>query len=148
MDMTTRKNEMEVFIQVRDLGFTFLLNKRMKHNLIDPVFLSFFKEENPATDEEYQANQIAVEKLMRESEEAFPILPEHLKVYHFKNVYQEAGCEIVRCSDGKFRKCKAVKFNFEHEEQSYSELFFIDKSIKEHNAILGSSFRSKLDVKQ
>lgn len=54
----------------------------MKHNLINPVFLGFFKEEYPTTDEEYQTNQMAVEKLMKESEEAFPILPEHLKTYH------------------------------------------------------------------
>ena len=41
--MTTRKDEVGVFIQVKGLGFTFLLDKRMKHNLISPTFLAFFK---------------------------------------------------------------------------------------------------------
>lgn len=145
--MTKRKDEVEVFIQLRRIGFTFLLDKRMKHNLMNPCFLNFFKEEYPATDEEYQANQIAVEKLMKESEEAFPILPEHLKFYFFKDVYKEVGYGVVRCSDDKLRRCKAVKFNFEFEGHSYSELFFIDKSFEEYNAILGSFFWSNFDVK-
>lgn len=41
--MTIRNDEIEVFIQVKGLGFTFLLDKRMKHNLISPTFLAFFK---------------------------------------------------------------------------------------------------------
>lgn len=36
--MTTRKDEIEVFIQVKGLGFTFLLDNKMKHNLINPDF--------------------------------------------------------------------------------------------------------------
>ena len=32
-----------IYVHVRGLGFTFLLDKRMKHNLISPTFLAFFK---------------------------------------------------------------------------------------------------------
>lgn len=32
-----------IYVHVRGLGFTFLLGKRMKHNLISPTFLAFFK---------------------------------------------------------------------------------------------------------
>lgn len=135
-----------IYFEIRGLGFTFLLDKRMKHNLINPVFLNFFKEEYPATEEEYQANQMAVKKLMRESEDAFPILPEHLKTYHFKGVYREVGYKVVKCSDNKLRRCKAIKFNFEHEGHPYSELFFVDKSVEESYAILGSTFWSKCDI--
>ena len=35
----------EIFIQVKGIGFTFLLDKRMKHNLISPAFLAFFNLE-------------------------------------------------------------------------------------------------------
>lgn len=136
-----------IFIQIRGLGFTFLLDNKMKHNLINPDFLHFFKEEYPATKEEYQANQMAVKKLMRESEDAFPILPEHLKIYHFKGVYREVGHKVIKCSDNKLRKCKAIKFNFEHEGNPYSNIFYIDKSIEKGCAILGSTFWSKLNVK-
>jgi len=140
------RNKSEILIQIKGIGFTFLLDKKMKHNLINPTFLSFFKEEYPATEEKYQANQIAVKKLMRESEDAFPILPEHLKTYHFKGVYREVGYKMVKCSDNKLRRCKAIKFNFEHEGHLYSELFFIDKRFEEGCAILGSSFWSKCDI--
>ena len=37
------KNKAKILIQVKDVGFTFLLDKRMKHNLISPTFLAFFK---------------------------------------------------------------------------------------------------------
>lgn len=133
-----------IFIQIRGLGFTFLLDNKMKHNLISPDFLNFFKEKYPATKEEYQANQMAVEKLMRESEDTFPILPEHLKNYHFKGVYREVGYKVVKCSDNKLRRCKAIKFNFEHEGHPYSEIFYIDKSVEEDYAILGFTFWSRL----
>lgn len=69
---------------------------------------------------------MAINKLMRESEDAFPILPKHLKTYHFKDVYEEVGYKVVKCSDNKLRKCKAIKFNFEYEGHLYSELFCID----------------------
>ncbi|WP_373136307.1 hypothetical protein [Bacteroides sp. HPS0048] len=133
-----------IYVEIKGLGFTFLLDKRMKHNLINPVFLNFFKEEYPVTEEEYQANQIAVEKLMKESKEVFPVLPEHLKAYYFRDVYKEVDYGVVRCSDNKLRRCKAIKFNFEHEGHPYSELFFIDKSVEEDYAILGSTFWSRL----
>ncbi len=154
MEILTHKNilnniclqKKELYIHIKDIGFAFLLDNKMKHNLINPDFLNFFKEEYPATEEEYQANQMAVEKLMRESEDAFPILPEPLKLYHFKGVYREVGCKVVKCSDNKLRRCKAIKFNFEHEGHPYSELFFVDKSVEEDYAILGSTFWSKCDI--
>ena len=135
-----------IFIQVRGLGFTFLLDNKMKHNLINPDFLSFFKEKYPPTEEEYQANQMAVEKIMRESGDAFPILPENLKQYFFKDVYKKAGCKVVRCSDNKLKQCKAVIFNFEYKGETYSELFFIDESLfskPKINAILSKDSTKK-----
>lgn len=142
------KSNNKIFIQVKGIGFTFFLDKGFMYSLINPSFLSFFREEYPATEEEYQANQIAVERLMKESKNPFIVLPEHLKMYFFRDVYKEVGSKVVRCSDNKLRNCKAVKFNFEYEGHSYSELFFIDKSIEEGCAILVSSFWSKFGIGQ
>ena len=119
----------QLCVQVKELSFTLLLDKKFKYSLISPIFLGLFKEKYPITDEEYLNNQMAVKKLMRESEDAFPILPEHLKTYHFKGVYREVGYKVVKCSDNKLRRCKAIKFNFEHEGHPYSEIFYIDKSL-------------------
>ena len=41
--MTTRRDEVEIFIQISGVGFEFLVDKRMKHNLINPALLAFFK---------------------------------------------------------------------------------------------------------
>lgn len=142
--MTIRKDEIEIFIQVKGLGFTFCFDNKMKHNLINSDFLNFFKEKYPATEEEYQANQVAINKLMRESEDAFPILPDSLKIYHFKGVYRKVGHKVVKCSDNKLRRCKTIKFNFEYNGHLYSELFFVDKSVEGDYAILGSIFWSRL----
>lgn len=54
--------------------------------------------------------------------------------------------KVVWCSDNKFRECKAVKLNFEYEGHPNSELFFVDKSVEEDYAILGSTFWSKCDI--
>ena len=35
----------EIFIQIKGIGFTLLLDKRMKHNFISPAFLAFFNLE-------------------------------------------------------------------------------------------------------
>lgn len=137
----------QLCVQVKELSFTLLLDKKFKYSLISPIFLGLFKEKYPITDEEYLNNQMAVKKLMRESEDAFPILPEHLKTYHFKGVYREVGYKVVKCSDNKLRRCKAIKFNFEYEGHPYSEIFYIDKSLL-GTAILSFSFWSKFDDKQ
>ena len=137
----------QLCVQVKELSFTLLLDKKFKYSLISPIFLGLFKEKYPITDEEYLNNQMAVKKLMRESEDAFPILPEPLKLYHFKGVYREVGYKVVKCSDNKLRRCKAIKFNFEHEGHPYSEIFYIDKSLL-GTAILSFSFWSKFDDKQ
>ena len=32
----------KIFVEIKGIGFTFLIDKRMKHNLISPAFLAFF----------------------------------------------------------------------------------------------------------
>lgn len=32
----------KIFVEIKGSGFTFLIDKRMKHNLISPAFLAFF----------------------------------------------------------------------------------------------------------
>ena len=110
------RNKAKILIQVKGVGFTFLLDKRMKHNLISPTFLAFFKTDK-------QRNSL----LNNDIEAIFRLNGSSISWY-------------------KFRECKAVKFNFEYEEHPYSELFFVDKSVEENYAILGSTFWSKCDI--
>lgn len=119
----------ELFITVKGIGFTIFQDRTRKHNLISPAFLSFFKEDNPPNEEDYQANQRAVEAIVRNSKEAFPVLPPHLKMYCFKDVFKVVGHGITRCSDNKLRWCRTVLFSFEYNCQTYKQLFYIDKSL-------------------
>ena len=119
----------ELFITVKGIGFTIFQDRTRKHNLISPAFLSFFKEDYPTSEDEYLTNQRAVETIVRNSEEAFPVLPPHLKIYCFKDVFKVVGHGIARCSDTKLRWCRTVQFSFEYNCQTYKQLFYIDKSL-------------------
>ena len=138
------KNKAKILIQVKDVGFTFLLDKRMKHNLISPTFLAFFK-----TDKQRDLlwnNDIEAVSTKSEYNSSLPFLPSYVNSISLEDTFHYVGKKVVWCSDNKFRECKAVKFNFEYEGHPYSELFFIDKSVEEDYAILGSTFWSKCDI--
>ena len=133
-----------IYVHVKSLGFTFLLDKRMKHNLINPIFLAFFK-----TDKQRDSllnNGIGKVNVKPEYNNSLPFLPSYVNSISLEDTFHYVGKKVVWCSDNKFRECKAVKFNFEYEGHSYSELFFIDKSVEEDYAILGSTFWSKCDI--
>lgn len=129
----------ELFITVKGIGFTIFQDRTRKHNLISPAFLSFFREDYPPSEEEYLDNQRAVETIVRNSKEAFPVLPPHLKRYCFKDVFNVVGHGITRCSDNKLRWYRTIQFSFEYNCQTYKQLFYIDKSLRV-TAVLGKYF--------
>ena len=138
------RNKAKIRIQVKGGCFTFLLDKRMKHNLISPTFLAFFK-----TDKQRNSllnNDIEAISTKPEYNSSLPFLPSYVNSISLEDTFHYVGKKVVWCSDNKFRECKAVKFNFEYEEHPYSELFFVDKSVEENYAILGSTFWSKCDI--
>lgn len=133
-----------IYVHVKSLGFTFLLDKRMKHNLINPIFLAFFKTDKQRDSLlNYGIGEVNVKP---EYNNSFPFLPAYVDSISLEDTFHYVGKKVVWCSDNKFRECKAVKFNFEYEGHPYSELFFIDKSVEEDYAILGSTFWSKCDI--
>lgn len=76
------KNKAKILIQVKDVGFTFLLDKRMKHNLISPTFLAFFK-----TDKQRDLlwnNDIEAVSTKSEYNSSLPFLPSYVIVFHWK----------------------------------------------------------------
>ena len=128
------RNKAKILIQVKGLGFTFLLDKRMKHNLISPTFLAFFKigkQRDSLLNNDIEAVSTKPEY------NSLPFLPSYVDSISLEDTFHYVGKKIVWCSDNKFRECKAVKFNFEYEGHPYSELFFVDKSVEEDYAILG-----------
>ncbi len=133
-----------IYVHVKGLGFTFLLDKRMKHNLISPTFLAFFKTNKQKGSP--LNNDIGEVNTKPEYNPSLPFLPAYVDSISLEDIFHYVGKKIVWCSDNKFRECKAVKLNFEYEGHPYSELFFIDKSVEEDYAILGSTFWSKCDI--
>ena len=137
------RNKAKILIQVKGVGFTFLLDKRMKHNLISPTFLAFFK-----TDKQRDLlwnNDIEAVSTRPEYNNSLPFLPSYVDSISLEDTFHYVGKKIVWCSDNKFRECKAVKLNFEYEGHPYSELFFIDKGLS-GTAILGFPFWSNLMI--
>ena len=138
------KNKAKILIQVKDVGFTFLLDKRMKHNLISPTFLAFFKIGKQR--DSLLNNDIGEVNIKPEYNNSFPFLLSYVDSISLEDTFHYVGKKVVWCSDNKFRECKAVKFNFEYEGHPYSELFCIDKSVEEDYAILGSTFWSSFNA--
>ena len=137
------RNKAKILIQVKGLGFTFLLDKRMKHNLISPTFLAFFKigkQRDSLLNNDIEAVSTKPEY------NSLPFLPSYVDSISLEDTFHYVGKKVIWCSDNKFRECKAVKLNFEYEGHPYSELFFVDKSVEEDYAILGSTFWSKCDI--
>ena len=125
----------EIFIQTKGIGFTFLLDKRMKHNLINPAFLSFFNLG------ERQMYSLPIDNIREvNTKPAYdnlqPFLPEYADSINFNNVFHYVGKKAGRCKDNKLRVCKVFMLEFEYEGCTFSFPFLLDKSL-DKPAILG-----------
>lgn len=73
----------EIFIHVKGTGFTFLLDKRMKHNFISPAFLAFFnlgeKRIYPSLND--KTGDVNTNQLMTAYLPFFVNIPSVLKIY-------------------------------------------------------------------
>lgn len=126
--MNTEKEE--IFIKIKGVGFCFLRDKRMKHNLISPALMSFFNigENNMHTFLESDVREI----------DTIPIRdlcsPEYF--INTDDVCHYVGKQVGRCKDNKLRVCKVFCLGFEHEGCTLSFPFLLDKSL-DVPAILG-----------
>ena len=133
MGMNTEKNE--IFIQVKGIGFTFLIDKRMKHNLISPAFLAFF---NLGEKQMYSLSENNIREVNTKPayDNLQPFLPEYVDSISSNDVFHYVGKKVGRCKDNKLRVCKVFMLGFEYEGCTFSFPFLLDKSLDEP-AILG-----------
>lgn len=131
--MNTEKNE--IFIQVKGIGFTFLLDKRMKHNLISPAFLAFFNLEERQM-YSLPENNIGEVNTNPVYDNLQPFLPDYVDSISTNDVFHYVGKKVGRCKDNKLRVCKVFRLGFEHEGCTFSFHFILDKSL-DVPAILG-----------
>lgn len=133
MDMNTEKDE--IFIQTKGIGFTFLLDKIMKHNLISPAFLAFSVIEQKQM-YSLPDNNIRDVNTKPAYDNLQPFLPEYADSINFNNVFHYVGKKVGRCKDNKLRICKVFMLEFEYEGYTFSFPFLLDKSL-DKPAILG-----------
>lgn len=129
------KKTNEIFIQIKGMGFTFLLDKRMKHNFISPAFLAFF---NLGERQMYSFPENNIRELNTKPtyDKLQPFLPEYVDAIGNNDVLHYVGKKVGRCSDNKLRVCKVFMLGFEYEEYTFSFPFLLDKSL-DVPAILG-----------
>ena len=131
--MNTEKDE--IFIQVKGIGFTFLLDKRMKHNLISPAFLAFFNLEQKQM-YSVPENNIREVNTNPVYDNLQPFLPDYMDSINTNDVFHYVGKKVGRCRDNKLKVCKVFMLGFEYEGCTFSFPFLLDKSLDEP-AILG-----------
>ena len=125
----------EIFIHIKGIGFTFLLDKKMKHNLIGPAFLAFF---NLRKRQMYSLpkNNMREVNTKPAYNHLRPFLPEYVDSISTNDVFHYVGKKVGRCKDNKLRICKVFRFGFEYEGYTFSFPFLLDKNLDE-SAILG-----------
>lgn len=118
------KNQPDILIQVKDIGFTFSVDTSYKYNLLAPCFVDFFQEEYPASQERIESHEWLNLNFPT------PENPIKTPLYLFGDVFQRReGTKRIKCKNGTIMGCKSIIFNFEYNEKAYSELFYIDSSL-------------------
>lgn len=129
----------EIFIQIKRIGFTFLLDKRMKHNFISPVFMAFF---NLGEKQDYSLpiDDIKEDTIKPTFDMSLPFLPDQVNSISFGHIFHYVGKKVARCKDNKLRVCKVFILGFVYEEFPFSFPFFLDKSLDEPAILSTDSF--------
>ena len=125
----------EIFIHIKGIGFTFLLDKKMKHNLISPAFLAFFnlRQRQMASLPKNNMREVNTKPAYNLLQ---PFLPEYVDSISTNDVFHYVGKKVGRCKDNKLGICKVFRFGFEYEGYTFSFPFLLDKNLDE-SAILG-----------
>lgn len=118
----------EIFIQIKGIGFTFLLDKRIKHNLISPTFSAFFNLEERQM-YSLPENNIGEVNTNPVYDNLQPFLPDYVDSISTNDVFHYVGKKVGRCKDNKLRVCKVFRLGFEHEGCTFSFPFILDKSL-------------------
>lgn len=120
----------ELFIQVKGIGLAALIDKRMRHNLINPALLAFF---NLGERRMYSLSMSKIGEVNTRPtyDHSQPFLPDYVNAISTNDVFHYVGKKVGRCKDDKLRICKVFRLEFEHEGHTFSFPFLLDKSLNE-----------------
>lgn len=118
----------EIFIKIKDIGFTFLLDKRMKYNLISPAFLAFF---NLGDRQMYSLPETNIREVNTKPayDNLQPFLPEYVDSISTNDIFHYVGKKVGKCKDNKLRVCKVFMLGFEYDGCAFSFPFLLDRSL-------------------
>lgn len=118
----------ELFIQIKGVGFTVLIDKRMRHNLINPALLAFF---NLGERRMYSLLMSNIREVNTRPtyDHSQPFLPDYVNAINANDVFHYVGKKVGRCKDDKLRICKVFRLEFEYEGCAFSFPFLLDKSL-------------------
>lgn len=127
---SNEKSKKEIFVTIKKIGFTFHIEKKIPHNLINPALLSFFNEVNS--------------DILNTDMSGEPFYFDNKLL--FNDAFHPDRREFVKCKDGKLRECRSFKVDFEFDGHIFSEIFYLDKSLQstKTTAILGADSFNKL----
>ena len=128
----------EIFIQTKGIGFTFLLDKKMKYNLISPAFLAFFNFEQKQM-YSLSDNNIREVNTKPAYDNLQPFLSDYVDSISTNDVFHHVGKKVGRCKDNKLRVCKVFMLEFEYEGCTFSFSFLLDRSLNVL-AIIGQEY--------
>lgn len=118
----------EIFIKIKGIGFTFLIDRRMKHNFISPAFLAFFKfGENKMYS--LPINNIKEMNTKPTYNNQLPFLPDNVNNIRLNGAFHYVGKKVGKCKDNKLRVCKVFRLCFEYEGYAFSFPFLLDKNL-------------------
>lgn len=126
------RNLSEIFVETedsKDTGFTFLYDRNSILNYIHSECLSFFWaffENRTSSNAEIVSNN--------------PIAPVVRVCGTLPSI--DEGRRLVKCYDGKIRRCNIVSFRFVVDGKNYNELFAVDKRLRVAG-VLGKNFKYK-----
>lgn len=108
------QDERSLFIQMKGIGFTFLIDKRMKHNLINPAFLAFF---HLGERQMYSLSENNIREVNTKPayDNLRPFLPDYVDSISTNDVFHYVGKNVGRYKDNKLRVCKVFMLGFEYE---------------------------------
>lgn len=136
------RNEVEIFIKIKGFGFSFLLDKRMKYNLISPAFLAFFNLEERQM-YSFPENNIREVNTQPIYDNLQPFISKYVDSISINDVFHYVGKKVGRCKDNNLRICKVFKLKFEYEGCTFSFPFLLDKNLNEL-AILGKESQKQI----
>ena len=86
------QDKRSLFIRIKGIGFTFLLDKRMKHNLISPTFLAFFKIGKQR--DSLLNNDIGEVNIKPEYNSSLPFLPSYVNSISLEDTFHYVGKKV------------------------------------------------------